>query len=207
MIQLSYGKVKRKRASPTYGKANTVQERYNMQEKDFVSYEYRTKTVKAKDQSKAMDMYEAFGWEITSASPSLADGITLSLKRDRRQKHKQELTKLERQAEEVFATINALEKEKTYFATVIAIVFGVIATLVLGGGMSMVMLETGSVSYLVGGILLGLAGIALCCINYPLYKVIAEKKTKQVLPLIDDNEEKLASILEKGNYLLRTDII
>lgn len=178
-----------------------------MQEKDFVSYEYRTKTVKAKDQSKAMDMYEAFGWEITSASPSLADGITLSLKRDRRQKHKQELTKLERQAEEVFATINALEKEKTFFATVIAIVFGVIATLVLGGGMSMVMLETGSVSYLVGGILLGLAGIALCCINYPLHKVIAEKKTKQVLPLIDDNEEKLASILEKGNYLLRTDII
>ena len=32
-----------------------------MQEKDFVSYEYRTKTVKAKDQTKAIDMYEEIG--------------------------------------------------------------------------------------------------------------------------------------------------
>ena len=36
-----------------------------MQEKDFVSYEYRTKTVKSKDMTKATDMYEAFGWEVT----------------------------------------------------------------------------------------------------------------------------------------------
>lgn len=207
MIQLSYGKVKLKCASSTHGKANTIQERYNMQEKDFVSYEYRTKTVKAKDQSKAMDMYEAFGWEVTSATPALTDAVTLSLKRDRKQKHKQELTKLERQAEEVFASINALEKGKTSFATAVAIVFGVIATLILGGGMSMVMLETANVSYLAGGILLGLAGIVLCCINYPLYKIISAKKTKQVLPLIDDNEEKLAIIMEKGNDLLHTDMI
>mgnify|MGYP006990189306 CR=1 FL=1 len=45
-----------------------------MQEKDFVSYEYRTKTVKAKDHTKAMDMYEAFGWEVTSTTPAIADG-------------------------------------------------------------------------------------------------------------------------------------
>ena len=30
----------------------------NMQEKNFISYEYSTKTVKAKDQTKAIDMYE-----------------------------------------------------------------------------------------------------------------------------------------------------
>ena len=33
-----------------------------MNEKDFVTYEYVTKTVKAKDQAKAADMYEAFAW-------------------------------------------------------------------------------------------------------------------------------------------------
>lgn len=58
-----------------------------MQEKDFVSYEYRTKTVKAKDQTKAIDMYEAFGWEVTATTPTFTDGVTLSLKRDRKQKH------------------------------------------------------------------------------------------------------------------------
>ena len=34
-----------------------------------------------------------------------------------------------------------------------------------------------------------------------------EKKTKEILPIIDDNEEKLANILEKGNDLLNTDFI
>lgn len=104
---------------------------------------------------------------------------------------------------------NATDKTVVWSSdnTAVAIVFGVIATLILGGGMSMVMLETANVSYLAGGILLGLAGIVLCCINYPLYKIISAKKTKQVLPLIDDNEEKLAIIMEKGNDLLHTDMI
>ena len=33
-----------------------------MQDRDFVSYEYKTVTVKANQQTKAIDMYEAFGW-------------------------------------------------------------------------------------------------------------------------------------------------
>lgn len=178
-----------------------------MQNKDFVSYEYRTVTVKAKDQTKAIDMYEAFGWEITASTPSLADGITLSLKRDRKQPHKQELTKLERQANDVFETINGLEKSKTAGANAFAYAFGVIAALVLGGGMCLVMLIENSVPALVGGIILGLVGIGLCCINYPIYKKLVAKKIKQVLPVIDDNEEKLANILEKGNDLLRAETI
>lgn len=85
-----------------------------MQEKNFISYEYSTKTVKAKDQTKAIDMYEAFGWEVTSTAPTLVDGVTLSLKRDRKLKHKQELTRLERQAENVFETINGCTVQKQW---------------------------------------------------------------------------------------------
>ncbi len=141
-----------------------------MQEKDFVSYEYRTKTVKAKDQTKAIDMYEAFGWEVTATTPTFTDGVTLSLKRDRKQKHKQELTKLERQAEDVFTTINGLHRAKTQGASVFSYIFGCIAALMLGGGMSLVMLTENSIPALVGGIALGVAGIALCGINYFIYK-------------------------------------
>lgn len=178
-----------------------------MQEKDFVSYEYRTVTIKAKDQSKAMDMYEAFGWEITGTTPALVDGATLSLKRDRKQRHKQELTKLERQAENVFNTINGLEKSKTRGASIFAYIFGALATLILGGGMCLTMLIKDSIPAFVGGVVLGLIGIALCGVNYFIYKKISEKKTRQILPVIDDNEEKLANILEKGNDLLRADTI
>lgn len=205
---MSYGKVNRNARRLT--KLNTKIKIYggiHIQEKDFVSYEYRTKTVKAKDQTKAIDMYEAFGWEVTATTPTFADGVTLSLKRDRKQKHKQELTKLERQAEDVFTTINGLHRAKTQGASVFAYIFGCIAALMLGGGMSLVMLTENSISSLVGGIALGVAGIALCGINYFIYKKIAAKKTKQLLPVIDDNEEKLANILEKGNDLLCTDLI
>lgn len=178
-----------------------------MQEKDFISYEYRTVSVKAKDSSKAIDLYEAFGWEVTASTPALLDGVTLSLKRDRKQKHKQELTKLERQAEETFDAINGLHRAKTAGASVFAYIFGCIAALVLGGGMCLCMLIENSVPALVGGIALGLAGIVLCGINYFIYKKLVAKKVKTLLPVIDDSEEKLANLLEKGNDLLNADII
>ena len=178
-----------------------------MQEKDFVSYEYRTKTVKSKDMTKATDMYEAFGWEVTSAAHTAVDNTTLALKRDRKQKHKQELSRLERQAEEIFGTINNLQRAKTLGASVFSYIFGCIAALLLGGGMSLIMLNQNNFAAFVGGIALGIAGIALCCVNYFIYKKMVEKKTGELLPIIDDNEEKLANILEKGNDLLKADLI
>lgn len=178
-----------------------------MQEKNFVSFEYKTKTVKSENQTKAIDMYEAFGWEITGTTPTLADGVTLSLKRDRKQKHKQELTKLERQAEDIFGTICGLHRAKTSGASVFSYIFGIISALVLGGGMCLVMLIENSVPAIVGGVILGIIGIVLCGINYPIYSRLVARKTKQLLPVIDDNEEKLANVLEKGNDLLNADII
>lgn len=178
-----------------------------MLERDFIAFEYKTKSVKAIHQTKVIDMYESFGWEVTTITPAALDGVTLSLKMDRKQKHKHELTKLERQAEDLFDTVNSLERAKTMGAKIFSYIFGVIATLVLGGGMSLVLLIENSIPALVGGIVLGIAGIVLCSVNYLIYKKIAEKKTKQLLPVIDENEEKLANVLEKGNDLLRRDFI
>lgn len=178
-----------------------------MQEKDFVAYEYKTVTVKAKDQARTMDMYESFGWEITTLTPTWVDGVTLSLKRDRKQKHKQELTKLERQAENLSKTIQGLHRAQTLGASIFAYIFGVIAALILGGGMCMTMLIENNIPAFAGGVVLGVLGIALCCVTYPIYKKLAAKKTQQLLPVIDDNEEKLANLLEKGNDLLCADVI
>lgn len=180
---------------------------FQMQDKDFVSYEYKTVNVKTKDQTKAMDMYEAFGWEITGTTPTVVGDVTISLKRDRKQKHKQELTKLERQAEDTFEAINRLQQSKTMGANIFAYIFGVFATLVLGGGMCLVMLIENSIPALIGGIVIGVIGLALCGVNYFIYKKIVAKRIKQVLPMIDQTEEKLANILEKGNDLLRADSI
>ncbi len=177
-----------------------------MENNDFIAYEYKTVFVKAKQQAKAMDMYEAFGWEITSTSTTV-NGVYISLKRDRKQRHKNELNKLERQAENIAETIDGLEKSKTKGAEIFSYTFGAISALILGGGMSLIMTLSGSIPALVGGIIIGAVGIVLCGINYPIYKKMVTKKIKQVLPAIDENEENLANVLEKGNELLTADII
>ena len=177
-----------------------------MQEKDFVSYEYRTVSAKADDQTRVIDLYEAFGWEVTGTSPAV-NGVTLSLKRDRHLPHRQELNKLERQAEDTFAALGGLERAKTLGASVFAYVFGCIAALVLGGGMCLCMLVEGSNPAFVGGVVLGVVGIALCGVNYAIYKRRVEKKTKSLLPVIDQTEEKLANILERGSDLLASERI
>ncbi len=178
-----------------------------MEEKNFVAYEYKTRTVKAEDQPRLADMYEAFGWEITSASPAVGGGVALSLKRDRKIVHKQELNKTERQAENVFETLASLRRSETLGASVFAYIFGLIGALMLGGGMSLIMTIQNSVPALAGGIVLGVVGLALCGINYMIYKKLALKKTEKVQPAIDENEEKLANLLEKGNELLAAGII
>lgn len=68
--------------------------------------------------------------------------------------------------------------------------------------MCLTMLIEGSIPALVGGIVLGILGIVLCAVNYPIYKRIVDRKMRQILPVIDDNEEKLANLLEQGNDLL-----
>ena len=73
--------------------------------------------------------------------------------------------------------------------------------------MCLVMLVEDSIPALIGGIALGIVGLVLCGINYLIYSKLAAKKTKEILPVIDQTEEKLANILEKGNELLKADLI
>ena len=152
-----------------------------MQEKDFVSYEYKTVSVKAKDQSKAIDLYEAFGWEITATERTVLDNVTISMKRDRKINHKAELVKLERQAENAFEAVNGLEKAKTQGARVFAYIFGCIAALVLGGGMCLCMLPE-SAAAMAAGVVIGLVGIAMCAVNYPVFQKARRQKDEKSAP-------------------------
>lgn len=178
-----------------------------MQDKDFTTYEYKTISTRANEQAQTIDMYEAFGYEVIETSTNSLGNVTLSLKRDRKQKHKTELNKLLRQGEETFESIHNLNASKTRGATIFSFIFGSLASLVLGGGMCLVMLLNSNLVALIGGIIIGVIGIILCSVNPLIYNKMVAKKTKEVLPLIDQSEEKLANILEKGNELLSQDII
>lgn len=73
-------------------------------------------------------------------------------------------------------------------ANVFAYVFGTIGSLVLGTGMSFAMdvIEAGTYfgitigeNMMVPGIIIGLVGIAMVCINYPIYKSILTSRRKK----------------------------
>ncbi len=87
--------------------------------------------------------------------------------------------------------IKRLDNGVTNKATMIAIVVGVISTLILGVGMCCCMVWT---HFFALGIIVGIIGIAGVCVAYPVYKkVLIKERTKiapQILALTDEELQK-----------------
>lgn len=173
-----------------------------MQDKNFIVYEYKTETMKAKDRARAVDEAEAFGWEATETGKAIGACCSVTFRRDRRIEHRAELVRLEKRAKEAREQVTALEQSKTRAAGIFGLIFGICAVLIAGGGMSLIMASEPSLVRMIVGIALGVIGIAMCCLTYPIYGKIVLKKTREVAPAIDSGEEAIANLLEQGNDLL-----
>ena len=86
--------------------------------------------------------------------------------------------------------LRRLDASVTNTAQVISLVFGVIGTLVLGFGMSLIMTElseslgiSGDTAMVVG-IVIGIIGGILAILAYPIYNAIVKAKRKQLAPEI-----------------------
>lgn len=79
----------------------------------------------------------------------------------------------------------ALDSKVKNPALIFALVFGIIASLILGTGMSLAMKVIGDA--MVVGIIVGVVGIIMAAVNYPIYKsILTSRKNKyasQVLEL------------------------
>ena len=68
-------------------------------------------------------------------------------------------------------------------ATVFAYVFGSISTIVMGTGMSLIMTDIGEIlgmaHTMVPGIVIGVVGMILALLNYPMYKAILGSRKKK----------------------------
>ncbi len=86
-----------------------------------------------------------------------------------------------------FEQLKQLDKKVKNPAKIFAYIFGSVSSLVLGTGMCLAMGTIGSSMPL--GIVIGVAGMALMAVNYPLYKAILKKRIKkysqQVIELSD----------------------
>ncbi len=91
-------------------------------------------------------------------------------------------------AEDKMAQLRRLDAAVTQKATTISLVLGIIGTLIMGMGMSLVMTDIGEMLgttlAMIIGICVGIAGIILVCIAYPVYNRILKKKRKEIAPEI-----------------------
>lgn len=77
--------------------------------------------------------------------------------------------------------LRKLDKQAEKPGTVVSLIMGIIGALVLGLGMVCVMVWT---KYFVPGIFIGIAGILILSLAFPVYKKITSKKRKAIAPEI-----------------------
>ncbi|MBQ8689371.1 MAG: hypothetical protein IJ515_03295 [Clostridia bacterium] len=86
--------------------------------------------------------------------------------------------------------LRRLDNSATGKAQIISLVFGVIGALVLGFGMSLIMSELGAIlgskrdMAMPIGIIVGVIGVALVCLAYPMYNIILKRERDKIAPEI-----------------------
>lgn len=79
--------------------------------------------------------------------------------------------------------LKALDRRVTAPARAFAVVFGTLAALVLGAGMSLIMTDLGTILGLAEplrpGLAVGIAGLLMAIFNYPAYRGILRRRRKR----------------------------
>ena len=91
--------------------------------------------------------------------------------------------------------LRALDAKVKRPANIFAYSFGVISSIIMGMGMSLVMTEIGAViglaSAMVPGVIIGVAGMGMALSTYPIYKKMMNDRKKKYAPEILKLSEKI----------------
>ena len=94
------------------------------------------------------------------------------------------------QPEDKLATIRRLDAQVTEKATVVSLVLGILGALIMGSGMSLAMTDIGELLGLnatlamLVGIAVGVAGMVLAGMAYPVYNRIVKTQREKIAPEI-----------------------
>ena len=94
--------------------------------------------------------------------------------------------------------LKALDKKVKRPANVFAYIFGSIGAVIMGSGMSLVMTDIAekigfSFNPLVPGIIIGVVGMIMAGVNYPIYKTIMNSRKKKFGAKIIELSDKITS--------------
>lgn len=168
---------------------------------EVLSYDYRTIRVRRQMETMTQDAYEALGWEMVGSSVSEGGifHVNLSFKRDRKIANKQELLKKQEKIDAILMNIEILQNKKKHGGMAPGITTGIIGTLTLGGGMSMVLelAVGGAVGWMIGGIALGVVGIGICGLAWLIGTKAKQRRIQKIDPILESEFNKLADLCEE----------
>lgn len=112
--------------------------------------------------------------KVYTYSYSAAENNEIKKIREKYEPKNEEISKLEQ--------LRRLDGSVYKSATIASLVLGIIGTLLLGMGMSCVMVWGDNLFAL--GVIIGILGILIIAAAYPVYQIIVEKKRKKIAPMI-----------------------
>lgn len=98
--------------------------------------------------------------------------------------------KYQAQKEDGISRLRKLDAKVSQKATMVSLVLGVVGALVMGSGMSLIMTDMGEILEVTGivgmfvGIFIGVIGIILIALAYPVYSKVLEKEREKIAPEI-----------------------
>ena len=92
------------------------------------------------------------------------------------------------ETEDKMAQLRRLDAGVYSKATTVSLIIGVIGTLIMGIGMSLILTDIGSMLgtalSMIIGVILGIVGIILVCLAYPIYNHTLTKEREKIAPEI-----------------------
>ncbi len=177
----------------------------NKDAQSFVGYEYKEVITNVTKVSFLIDGYKNFGWVVDEnvnpgiATPNPFANVVLRLKRNRKIMNKMELTRLQRNFEFCLKEIDKLEKSKTSKARMYALSIGIIGTAFMAGSVFAV---TAAPPMILLCIILAIPAFTGWILPYFIYKNVSQSNAIKADLLIEEQQEEIFHIFEKGNKLL-----
>ncbi len=99
----------------------------------------------------------------------------------------------EKQVRSELDELKALDAKVKRPARIFGYTCGITGTIIAGAGMSLVMTDIGAIlgmrEALIPGIVIGVAGLAVCCVTYPVYqKILTSRKKKYAHQILELSE-------------------
>jgi len=178
------------------------------QQNNYRNYEYLNIMVNNKSVNETVNRYASLGWEIDRQDEGF-NKTTLTFRRERSIKNKEQLNRLQIRIEDGANGIKELERSKKKGASIFAGVYGSIAAVIFGGGMSLVMFSFDPVSMpaVIGGIALGVFGGVLAALTYPIFQKAVKKKTAKVNTIIEKKRDEIADLCQEAHGLSDSAVI